>query len=503
MAGTAAGGFGSHERGQVTADQRLHHRMLRAERLQQHLARRFRPPGPARNLMQQLHRPLRCAQIAARQAQVGIHHPHQRQMRKMPTLGHDLRADDEVDLPPLDPVRGVGRGGRAGQGVAGHYQAARIGKQGVGFLGNALDAGADRHQAVLRPAGGARGWNVLRMRAMVARQHLPRPVLHKPRGAIRALHPVPARPAQRERRIAAAVQEQHGLLAPRDGGTDRVDQHWRQKPPARRRVHAHVDGGDRGQRRPAMARVQREPLVAPGLHIAQCFQAGRSGNQHGRGGAQPGTHDRHVARVVGHTVFLLERRLMLLIHNNKAEIRERQEQRGACAHDDRRRPLRHRAPREPPDPRRQVGVPDGGRGVKPPGATVQPLRAQGNFRQQHQRLPPLRHARGDGLQINLGLAGAGHAVQQRDAEPSADRGPQRCGGDGLFRAQRRAGAGHVGHFWPGAGQGHPLDQSGLHHGPHDGWADGGSEGERREGEDLAGCQRLQHAGASWGEPDLF
>ena len=77
VAGPPPLGLRSHEGVQVAADQRLHHRMLGAECLQQHLARRLRPPGAARDLVQQLHRPLRRAQVAAGQAKVGVDHAHQ------------------------------------------------------------------------------------------------------------------------------------------------------------------------------------------------------------------------------------------------------------------------------------------------------------------------------------------------------------------------------------------------------------------------------------------
>ena len=43
---------------------------------------------------------------------------------------------------------------------------------------------------------------------------------------------------------------------------------------------------------------------------------------------------------------------------------------------------------------------------------INPLRAQGNLRQQHQDLTAPMKRGGDGLKIDLGLAGTRHAVQQ-------------------------------------------------------------------------------------------
>ena len=145
--------------------------------------------------MQQLHRSLRRAQVATGQAQIGIHDPHQGQMREMPALCHDLRADNQVHLPSLDPVRGVGGGVGAGQRIAGHHQAACLGKQGGGFFRDALYARADRRQAVRCVAGRAVVRNILGMRAMVAGQDVTGPVFHQPRRAVWALHAVSAVPA--------------------------------------------------------------------------------------------------------------------------------------------------------------------------------------------------------------------------------------------------------------------------------------------------------------------
>ena len=114
MAGAALGGLAGHEGGEVALDQRLHHRVLGGERLQQHAAGGLGAAGAAGDLVQQLHRAFRRAQIAAGQAQIGVHHAHQRQMRKVPALGDDLGADDQVHRARLDGVGGGGGGVRAG-----------------------------------------------------------------------------------------------------------------------------------------------------------------------------------------------------------------------------------------------------------------------------------------------------------------------------------------------------------------------------------------------------
>ncbi|MNI53835.1 hypothetical protein D3C73_1086910 [compost metagenome] len=69
----------------------------------------------------------------------------------------------------------------------------------------------------------------------------------------------------------------------------------------------------------------------------------------------------------------------------------------------------------------------------------QGLRGQADFGHQHQRLPALRQAMDDRLQVDLGLAAAGHPVQQEGLE--AIGGGDRGHGLGLLRIEGGAGQG--------------------------------------------------------------
>ena len=74
-------------------------------------------------------------------------------------------------------------------------------------------------------------------------------------------------------------------------------------------------------------------------------------------------------------------------------------------------------------------MPDGGRDAEAVFEAFQPLGGQRDFGQQDQRLAVLAQALGDGFQIDLGLAGAGDAVQQGDRKVAGgDRLPQGGGG---------------------------------------------------------------------------
>ena len=70
-------------------------------------------PGAPRDLHDLLERAFRRAQIAALQPQVGVDHPDQRQIGEVIALGHQLRADDDVDVVRLHPRDELGGPGRA------------------------------------------------------------------------------------------------------------------------------------------------------------------------------------------------------------------------------------------------------------------------------------------------------------------------------------------------------------------------------------------------------
>ncbi|POF61675.1 hypothetical protein KMAL_26850 [Novacetimonas maltaceti] len=116
--------------------------------LQQDMSLRLRPARAARHLVEELHRAFGRAQVAPAKAEVRIDDAHHRQVREVPPLCDDLRADHQVDLAPGDAFDRVRRGGRTVERVARHHKDARIGEGGARLLGNAFDAGADGGQAV-------------------------------------------------------------------------------------------------------------------------------------------------------------------------------------------------------------------------------------------------------------------------------------------------------------------------------------------------------------------
>jgi hypothetical protein len=100
---------------------------------------------------------------------------------------------------------------RAAQHVRRQHDGARVGKRLDGFLGDALDTrpAGDRWSSVPH-SGQASGTGSCGRNDGTA--IAAKPVLDQPARTVRALEPVAADPAQRQRRIAAPVEEQKRLL---------------------------------------------------------------------------------------------------------------------------------------------------------------------------------------------------------------------------------------------------------------------------------------------------
>ena len=93
---------------------------------------------------------------------------------------------------------------------------------------------------------------VFLMAAMVALQLPAKPVLHQPGRTFRALETVAADPAERQRRIAPAIEKEQRLFAASPWSCAiALDHHRRQEAAARRGMRAHVDETEIRHRRAA------------------------------------------------------------------------------------------------------------------------------------------------------------------------------------------------------------------------------------------------------------
>ena len=142
----------------------------------------------------------------------------------MIAFGDELCADHDVDRARVHRADELGRAERRPDRVRCHDCRACLREELGDFVGDALDPGTARDKAVFLPAFRASFRWRHHMAAMVAGQTVHQPVLDHPGCAIRALETVAAVAAQGQRREAAAVEEQQGLLAGGEIGLDLADE---------------------------------------------------------------------------------------------------------------------------------------------------------------------------------------------------------------------------------------------------------------------------------------
>ena len=252
--------------------------------------------------------------------------------------------------------------------------------------------------------------------AMMAHQHAAEAVLDQPRIAIGALILMPAGAAERQRRVAPAVEEQQRLLAAVEGRENLAGEARRDPLAFFRRLLAHIERGDVGQRRIGEARGQQHMAVAAEIGVVARFDRGRGrAEDHPRLG-EFGAHHRHVAGVVVDPVRLLEGAVVLLVEDDQPELVERQEQRRARPDHGAHRAVIDAAPGAGALRRRHVRMPLGRPRAEAAGEAVEEGMGERDLGQQHHRLPPGAQRIGHGLEEHFGLAAAGDAIEQRHAE---------------------------------------------------------------------------------------
>ena len=273
------------------------------------------------------------------------------------SLRHQLRADDDVDAAFRDLVQLAAHGLDRGDQVARQHHGARLRKQRSGLFLQALDARADRDQRFLGRAMRADVRARHREAAMVTDQALAKAVIDQPGVADGAGEAMPAGPAQCQRRVAAAIEEQQRLLAPLDRELNLLGERRRDEAAARRRRAAQVDRLDMRHVLAAEARRQRDALIAALARIDLGLDRRRRGRQHDRDFGDMRAHHRHVAGVIMRAVVLLVGLVVLFIDDDQAEIGIGQKQRRARADHDRRLAGRDRGPIARARARRQFGMP--------------------------------------------------------------------------------------------------------------------------------------------------
>ena len=218
-------------------------------RLDEYPARLVSPAGAPRDLLDLLKAALGRAEVAAGQAEVGVHHSDQGQVGEVIALGDQLGADDDFDGVRLHPGDEIGSAGGRPDGVGRDDRGPRLGEERRDFVGDALDAGTAGDEAVLLAALRAGLRRRHYMPAVMAGEPRHQPVLDHPGGAVGALEAVPAMPTEGEWSEASPVEEQERLLAAVEIGFQLGNEARGEPAPTERRILRQIDGADLGHAR--------------------------------------------------------------------------------------------------------------------------------------------------------------------------------------------------------------------------------------------------------------
>ena len=253
--------------------------------------------------------------------------------------------------------------------------------------------------------------------------------------AVRALPDAPAHLTGEEVRPPAPVEQDDRLLPPPPYSVQLLARALVQ-----RAGHpGHADHLHRRQRAAVDALAQLQPLVAD---LALRPRRGAAGEQQRALELRPPLRDH--ARVVAGVALLLVGRVVLLVDDDQPEVLERREHRRARADAHARLAPAHPPPLVVALALRQLGVHDRDGVAEALDEAPRGLRSQRDLGHEHDRRLAALERRGHRAQVDLGLAAAGHAVEQqgapgRLAEALHDRLERRAlGGRRLHTAAARA-----------------------------------------------------------------
>ncbi|MNV28193.1 hypothetical protein D3C71_1193770 [compost metagenome] len=404
-------------------------RVVGQVRLDNHLARLFGAACAAGDLDDQLRHALAGAEVAGEQAAVGVEDRHQRHPWKVVTFGKHLRADQDARLAFLNGREQLVHRILARCAVAVDPQHRIVREQNRQALLGPFGAGANGAQIDL-VALRALARHTFDVAAMVAAQLAVTLVHGHSRVTALALgHPATVM-TQQGRGEAAAVEEHQYLLPGGQGLADGLLH--RPGNAAVQRAAFHVQAQEARLFGAAGALVQAQQPIAAGVGVVQAFQRRGGGAEDNRNVFLSRPHQCQIAGVVAQTFLLFIGAVVLFVDDDQAGVLHRCEQGRAGADND----VGLTVPRGQPGLEafavidRRMDQRD--TGIETLFEARQGLRAEVDFRDQHQRLLAGLEGFADQLQIDFGLAAAGDAGQQ-ERVITVEAGANRLIGGALLR----------------------------------------------------------------------
>ena len=406
--------------------------MLRLIALHHHAARVHAASRAPLHLRQQLE----CALLAAVVWQVERHvrrdHTHERHIGEVMPLGDHLRSNEHLRLSLAERSEHLDHRVLALRGVVVHADGLDQREQLFQLFLHLLRAHAEL--ADIRRAAGRTGTGRgHRGAAVVAAQRLVGGVKGHRDVAMGAMHGVAARTAFDEAGVAPAVVEQHHLLSRDqrllDGALQRTREHAAvavdELP-----THVHDLHLGQGATGDAVAHLQQRVIAAQRARIG--VDGGRRAAQHQRRALQTAALPRHLARVVAGMRLGLVGLLVLLVDHDQPQALHRREHRRARPNDHARLALADPAPFVVFFALRQPGVQHCSGVAKAHTEPAHHLRRQRDLRHQYDGALAAQQRLPHRVQVHLGLARAGDAMQQEGLHLPVQRG-----GDGVHRVLLR------------------------------------------------------------------
>ena len=370
-------------------------------------------------------------------------------------FGNHLGAEEDVGLFGAEGGEEFVVAVAAGGGVGVHPDDAGGGEDGVEGGLDALGAEAELLE-VGGVAGGAGGGGAAPVAAEVAAEGVVLGVVGELGRAVGAAEHFAAGLALEGGGVAAAVEEEDGLLAAREAELDGLDERLAEDGGALAGLAglAHVEGVDGGEGAAADALGQADEGVLAGLGgVVPALEGGGGRAEDAAGALDDRAHHGHVAGAVARAFVLLVAAVVLFVDNHQAEGAHGGEDGRARADDHLRFAAADAVPLVVALAIAQGAVEDGDDLAEAGGEAVDRLGGEGDLRHQDDGRAALGEGGGDGLHVDLGLARAG------DAEEEDGLGGRE---DGLEGGALRGGEGHrLGGEEAAAGEGAARDDLAL------------------------------------------
>ena len=373
---------------------------------------RLPAPGAPHRLGQQLVRPLGRPLVGQVEGDVGRDDADQRHLRDVEPLGHEARPDQHVQPAVREVVQDPVRRALPLDHVPVQAADAQAREPGAKLSLHPLGAAAQVPDPG-RPAGRAPRGRWPGTPAVMAAQRRAGLVVDEGPVTVRAGLDVAAIPAHDHGRRPAPVDDEDrpvpgGRVQIPDGPGQRV----REEPPvAGGQLGAQVHGHDPRLRTGGTRRQHGAP-VPPGTRMAHRLHGRGCAAEHDGGTGEGPERQRRVPGLEARRAVALVGRVVLLVHDDQADVGEGREEGRSGPHDEVHVTGADPSPLVGALPFPEAGVHDGDADRQPGAQPVDDGGGQGDLRDEQQRGAARGEGRRDRLHVDRGLAAAGDAVEE-------------------------------------------------------------------------------------------